>query len=61
MTAEVTALVVGIIGLVLYALSVVYSGKRFFAALKPIGLIAFGVGLLLWVGSGPHTASLHIK
>jgi multisubunit Na+/H+ antiporter MnhB subunit len=54
MTIGLTELVVMLVGLLFYFLSL-----RHYPSLKPIGLIMFGVGLLLWLPHGAHALGLH--
>lgn len=54
MTIALTELVVLLVGLLFYLLSL-----KHYPALKPIGLIMFAVGLLLWLPHGPHALGVH--
>ena len=53
MTIGLTELVVMLVGLLFYFLSLKHP------SLKPIGLIMFAVGLLLWLPHGPHALGVH--
>lgn len=55
MNAQITALVVMILGLLLWILTLVAPRLAF---LTPIALIMFGVGLFHWL-PGYHNLSLH--